>query len=236
MKACCSALFLLVFCCGAVARADSIVSGSIETNHGNCSSSGDSTGTGTLDLSCGTAGSIFSPGTVWANATGSASATNVQGTMLMGTGPGNYASGSVMLSMDGWYMLTGGDGFGYADWSLSAENSESGPGYFGPCSVTVDGVTELCDPYAYSGVPGGETGSFYVPYDTPFQLDFTGSLDLYSAGESDGGAGGPMGMSFTLTNLEEVPTPTPEPASWGLVGLGILALCGGVAMRRFASA
>jgi hypothetical protein len=41
-------------------------------------------------------------------------------------------------------------------------------------------------------------------------------------------------MSFTLTNLD--PVPTTEPATWGLVALGILALSSVVAMRRFAVA
>jgi hypothetical protein len=211
-----------VFCFGTVARADSIVSGAISFTGPNDSCAANGTSTGTLDMNCeSTRG-----GEVWASLTGSASPTNVQAEISLGTDNFYYATGSFTVSMDGLYMLTGGEGFGYANWSLWTRNSMGGPGYFGPCSVTVGGVTELCYPEA-----GYETDSFYVPYNTPLQVDFTGSFDLYSRGQM---AGGPGGLSFTLTNLQ--PFPTPEPPPLGLVGLGLLALSGTFAMRRFAVA
>lgn len=175
MKTCCLASFVLVFCLGTVARADSIVSGGFGFGYpGYSSYSTSGSSTGTLDLNFGSY-----PG-AYASITGSASPTNVQAIMMIGTHSSTpYAQGfgTVTVSMDGWYMLSGGDGFGYADWNLISENSIDGPGEFGPCSVSVDGLTELCDPAldGYGFLGPGETGSFYVPYNTPFQLDFNGS-------------------------------------------------------------
>lgn|ERR1039458_8450586 len=224
MRACYITLFAVVFCFCTLARADSIVSGAISFigSDDSCAASG--TSIGVLDLSCGN----MQAGPFWGSVTGSASPTNVQAATLMQTTYSSSGHSSFTLSMDGLYMLTGGEGFGYANWSLFTQNSEAGPGYFGPCSVTVDGVTEPCYPDA-----GDQMGSIYVPYDTPLRVDFTASFDLYSSGEMAAGLGG---LSFTLTNLEPVPTPIPEPAPWGLVGLGILALSSVVAMRRFAVA
>ncbi len=137
--------------------------------------------------------------------------------------------------MDGGHILTGGNGFRYADWYLASVNPSDGPGGFWSEQLNHrDGVTELCHPaqtggYIFPDI-GGDTGSFYMPYNTPFQSDFNGFLEAASVGS---GESGPIGMVFTLTNPD--PVPTPEPTSCRLVGLGVLAPSSGVAMCRFAA-
>lgn len=193
------------------AHADSVVSGTVSLTGPNysCSQSG-SSGT-SLSLSCADASSPSN----FASLTGSATPTVVQGALnlenLTSFLTSYHASGSLSLSMDGLYMLTGGTGYGYANWAVSASPLHDGS--FGPCSVTFGGVTQFCDPSN-----GLQMGSFYVPYDTPLQLDFLASYNVPSIGNVSGGGQ----LVLSVSNLQ--PVVTPEPKSMWLVGLGVFAI------------
>ena len=221
-----AAFFLALGTCTALAHADSTVSGFLNINGPSISCNQSASATTSIDFSC-TPTSI----TDWGYLRASASAISVYAWTEMQTGftgkpeTNAYGQSGFQLSMDGLYMLTGGTGFGLATWSLETENSVYGPGAW-RCSVTLNGVTETCDTHQHS-----QTGSFYVPYNTPLQLNFTGWGELFSRGAM---AAGPLSLSFGLTNLEPVPAaPTPEPTPAVLTGMGIVTLMAGTTLRRF---
>ena len=98
-------------------------------------------------------------------------------------------------------------------WTASSfRHGEGGGGVFGPCSLTIAGVTETCDLNA--GVP--LTGTFIVPYNTPVSLLFNAS---YSAGSVDFDDVY-SGMNFNIDPMTPTDIPkTSEPATWMLFSL-----------------
>jgi hypothetical protein len=210
MKFGCGAFFFAL-AVTSFAHADSVVSGTVSLTGPNysCSHSGNSGAS--LSLSCTDASSPSN----FASLTGSATPTVVQGALnlenLITSTTFYHASGSLSLSMDGLYMLTGGTGSGLASWAVSASPLHDGS--FGPCSVTFGGITQICDP-----TNGLQTGSFLVPYNTPLQLDFLASYNVPSIGNVSGGGQ----LVLSVSNLQ--PVVTPEPKSMWLVGLGAFAI------------
>jgi hypothetical protein len=128
----------------------------------------------------------------------------------LAAGASTLALTSLSWGIDGTYVLTGGSGYGSVDWSATSYRyGEGGGGLFGPCSITLDGVTETCDLNS-----GSASGSFLVPYNTPLTLIFGASYvggaadfdDVYSR------------MNFDIDGLKAVdPTMTPEPPTWTLM-------------------
>ena len=203
-----------------LAHGDAFVTGSVSNQDLNgvaCSRSASSSTT--LALSCGST-TPFSEGfaSLTANVADTAGSMRAFLTSFEDSthpGPTTLSLASFSLSVQGTYMLTGGIGYGNVDWSINSfRHGEGGGGLFGPCTVTLAGVSEFCD--LNSGLA---SGSFYVPYDTPLQLNFVSS---FNAGASDND-GVNSGMDYTLGSLVAVP-PVPEPAPFALVGIGLLCL------------
>ena len=146
----------------------------------------------------------------------------------MAPGMTTLAQTNLSWGIDGTYILTGGSGYGSVDWSATSyRHGEGGGGLFGPCSITLNGVTENCD--LNSGSAGG---SFVVPYNTPVSLIFGAS---YSAGASNFD-NVYSGMNLSIDGLQAVdPSTTPEPPTWTLVALAA-AIIFGVRMRSARSA
>jgi hypothetical protein len=137
----------------------------------------------------------------------------------MAPGMTTLALTNLSWGIDGTYILTGGSGYGYVDWSATSYRyGEGGGGLFGPCSITLNGVTEACDLNS-----GSASGSFLVPYNTPVTLIFGAS---YFAGAANFDAVY-SGMNFKIDGLKTVdPTTTPEPPTWTLVALAAgIILC-----------
>ncbi|HXS12025.1 MAG TPA: hypothetical protein VN734_04930 [Acidobacteriaceae bacterium] len=137
----------------------------------------------------------------------------------MSPGMTTLALTNLSWGIDGTYILIGGSGYGYVDWSASSYRyGEGGGGLFGPCSITLNGLTENCDLNS-----GSASGSFLVPYNTPVSLIFGAS---YAAGAMDFDQVY-SGMNFAIDGLKTVdPSMTPEPPTWTLVALaaGIILL------------
>lgn len=131
------------------------------------------------------------------------------------TAPGTTTLALTSLSwgIDGTYILTGGSGYGSVDWSATSYRyGEGGGGLFGPCIITLNGVTETCDLNS-----GSASGSFLVPYSTPVTFIFGTS---YAAGAEDFDDVY-SGMQFNIDGLQTVDpaTMTPEPPTWMLLAL-----------------
>jgi hypothetical protein len=134
----------------------------------------------------------------------------------MAPGATTLALTSLFWGIDGTYILTGGSGYADVNWSATSYRyGEGGGGLFGPCSITLNGVTETCDLNS-----GSASGSFLVPYDTPVTLIFGASYFAGAADFDDVYSG----MDFDIDGLTAVdPTATPEPPT-----LSLFALAAGV--------
>ena len=217
---------LLVFsACTGLAHADSTVSGFLNINGPLISCDKGGSSSTAIDVTCNTPSDPD-----WGFVRGSVSATSVSAVSELQTGlyfqEQTYAYGTAdfQLSMDGLCVLRGGTGYGLATWSLNTESADPFEIRPASCSVTLNGLTEQCDPAREE-----QTGSFYVPYNTPLLLGFTGFRHIASSGSMEAG---PAEMTFTLTNLQPVVEPTPEPSAALLTGTGIFALIGVGAIRR----
>ena len=137
----------------------------------------------------------------------------------MAPGTTTLALASLSWSIDGIYTLTGGSGYGYVDWSGTFYRyGEGGGGLFGPCSITLNGVTETCDLNS-----GSASGSFLVPYNTPVALIFGASYSAGAANFDDVYSA----MNLSIDGLQTVdPSTTPEPPSWTLVALATAVILG----------
>lgn len=212
-----AAVLLAGFATAAGAHGDEIVSGSISNQNlsgGLCSSSTSSSTS--ISLAC------VSGSATGGSAQLNASVTPLTASMLVNLSsyetpaqPGmtTVAEANLSFTIDGMYVLTGGTGYGTVIWTASSfRHGEGGGGVFGPCSLTIAGVTETCDLNA--GVP--LTGTFSVPYNTPVSLLFNAS---YSAGSIDFDDVY-SGMNFDIDPMTPTDIPkTSEPATWTLFGL-----------------
>ena len=198
------------------AYGDTIVTGSVSSTNltgSVCSSA--TASSSSVSLSCGSGGAT--DGTAHVNASVGPLDASMQVFLSsygnpMSPGMTTLAQTSLSWAIDGTYILTGGLGDGYVDWSATSYRyGEGGGGLFGPCSITLNGVKEECDLNS-----GSASGSFLVPYNTPVTLIFGASYvagtadfdDLYS------------GMNLNIDGLTTVdPTTTPEPSTLTLVAL-----------------
>jgi hypothetical protein len=199
----------------ATAYGDQIVSGSVsnqDLNGGACSSS--SSSASSISLACGSGSSIGGQALVNASVTPLSASMQVELSSYEDpTQPGmsTLAEANLSFVIDGTYMLTGGTGYGTVTWSAeSYRYGEGGGGVYGPCSITIDGVTEACDLNA--AVP--LSGTFIVPYNTPVSLLFNAS---YSGGSEDFDDVY-AGMNFDIDPM--TPVNAPEAPTWIFFGLG----------------
>lgn len=212
------------------AYGDAIVAGSVSNRNlsgGFCSSTAASSSS--ISLSCGSGSAT--DGGAQVNATVGPLDASMQLSLSsyenpMVPGMTTLALATLSWGIDGTYILTGGSGYGYVDWSATSyRHGEGGGGLFGPCSISLNGVTETCDLNS-----GATNGSFLVPYNTPVSLIFGTS---YTAGAADFDDVY-SGMSFNIDGLTTVdPRTTPEPPTWILMALAAaIILC---ARRRLAT-
>jgi hypothetical protein len=212
-----AALVCLTITCSSLAYGDAILTGSVtnrDLTNGMCSQSGVAS---SLSLLCGTG-----PGTPqgYASLIGIVGPTSGSVTVNLDSfetpigQPFNttLASGLFSVSVNGTYVLAGGSGSGLFSWTMdSFHRGGGGGGTFGPCSIVVDGMTGDC-----ALDSGLITGSFLVPYNTPFQLSFNTSFSGFAADSDAVNAG----MDYNFSGLSA----TPEPASFSLLALGLLAI------------
>ena len=165
------------------AHADELVSGSVSNQSlggGACSSR--SSSSTSISLAC-ISGSVTG-GSAQVNASVTPLTASMQVNLSSYENPAQpgmttVAEANLSFTIDGTYVLTGGTGYGTVIWTAdSYRYGAGGGGVFGPCSLTIAGVTETCDLNA--GVP--LSGTFIVPYNTPVSLLFSAS---YSAGSID---------------------------------------------------
>lgn len=203
------------------AHADTIVTGSVSNQNlagGKCASS--ATSSSSVSLNCGS--SAFTDGLAQVKAAVGPLDASMQVFLSSYENPATPGMSTLALvnlswAIDGTYILTGGSGYGSVDWSATSyRNGEGGGGLFGPCSITLNGVTENCDLNS-----GSASGSFVVPYNTPVTLIFGASYvagaayfdDVYS------------GMDFDVDGLQTVdPSMTPESPTLTLVALAAAAI------------
>jgi hypothetical protein len=200
------------------AYCDAIVGGSVSNRNlagGVCSSAAASSNSVSLD--CGSGGPT--DGGAQVNASVGPLDASMQVFLSsygnpMAPGATTLALASLSWGIDGTYILTGGSGYGVVDWSATSYRyGEGGGGLFGPCSITLDGVTETCDLNS-----GSASGSFIVPYNTPVTLIFGAS---YAAGAADFDDVY-SGMNLDIDGLTGIdPTTTPEPPTWTLMALAM---------------
>jgi len=212
------------------AYGDAIVSGAVsntDLSGSVCSSAASSSAS--VSLNCGSG--AFTDGLAQVNAAVDPLDASMQVFLAsyenpMAPGMSTVATANLSWTVDGTYVFAGGSGYGYIYWVASAYRfGEGGGGLFGPCTITLDGVTEACDLNA-----GFASGSFLVPYNTPVTLIFDAS---YSAAATNFDAVY-SGMDLDIDGLKPVdPSTTPEPPTWALVALGMIAICG-VRMRSSA--
>ena len=216
-----AAALLATFAIAGCAYGDTIVTGSVSNRNltgGQCSSTAASSNS--VSLNCGSSGVTGGLAQVSA-AVGPLDASMQVFLSSYGNpaapGMSTLALTNLSWAIDGTYILTGGSGYGNVDWSASSYRyGEGGGGIFGPCSITLNGVTESCDLNA-----GHDSGSFLVPYDTPITLIFGTS---YSAGAVDFDSVY-SGMNFDIDGLKAVdPSTTPEPPTVTLVALAAAIL------------
>jgi hypothetical protein len=230
MKLANAAVLLAALVIASCAYGDTIVAGSVSnsTLTGSlCSSSG--ANSSSVSLNCGSGGTTSGLAQV------SASVGPLDASMQvflssygnpMAPGMTTLALASLSWGIDGTYILTGGTGYGYVDWSATSyRHGEGGGGLFGPCSITLNGVKETCDLNS-----GSTSGSFLVPYNTPVTLIFGASYFAGAADFDDVYSG----MNFNIDGLKTVdPTMTPEPPTWMLVSLAAgIILCARMKLTR----
>lgn len=196
------------------AYGDEIVSGTVSNQDqtGNvCSSS--SSSASSISLLCGSGSTTVGQAHLNASVTPLSASMQVNlSSFENATQPGvtTIEEASLSFMIDGTYVLAGGTGYGTITWtSDSYRYGEGGGGLFGPCSITIDGVTDSCDLNA--GIP--LSGTIIVPYNTPVSLLFNAS---YSAGAVDSD-GVYAGMNFNIDPM--TPVETPEPPTWIFLGL-----------------
>ena len=216
-----AAALLATFAIAGCAYGDTIVTGSVSNKNltgEQCSST--ATSSSSISLNCGSNGVTHGPAQVSA-AVGSLDASMQVFLYSSGNpaapGMSTLASTNLSWAIDGTYILSGGSGYGYVDWSArSYRYGEGGGGVFGPCRITLNGVTESCDLNA-----SHDGGSFLVPYDSPITLLFGTS---YTAGAVDFDSVY-SGMNFDIDGLKAVdPSTTPEPPTVTLVALAAAIL------------
>ncbi len=211
-----AAVLLAGIATAAGAHADEIVSGSISNQNpkGICSSS--SSSSTSISLACVSASATEGSAQLNASVTPLTASMQVNLSSYENppqSGMSTLAEASLSFTIDGTYVLTGGTGNGTVIWTAdSFRHGEGGGGVFGPCSITIAGLTETCDLNA--GVP--LTGTFIVPYNTPVSLLFNVS---YSAGSVDFDDVY-SGMNFNIDPMTPTDIPkTSEPATWMLFSL-----------------
>jgi hypothetical protein len=214
------------------AYADAIVTGSVSNqnlNGGLCSSAAASSSS--ISLKCGSG----DPADGLAQVNAAVGPLNASMQVFLSSYGNPMAAGTTTLALanlswgiDGIYILTGGSGYGYVDWSASSYRyGEGGGGLFGPCSITLNGVTETCDLNS-----GSASGSFLVPYNTPVALIFGASYSAGAANFDDVYSG----MNLNLDGLQTFdPSTTPEPPTWALMSLATAVILG-LRMRHARSA
>ena len=218
-----AAALLATFAIAGYAHGDTIVTGSVSNQNltgPRCSSNAASSSS--VSLKCGSAG--LTDGLAQVNAAVGPLDASMQVFLSSYENPATpgvttLALANLSWAIDGTYILTGGSGYGYVDWSATSYRyGEGGGGVFGPCSITLNDVTEYCDLNA-----GYASGSFLVPYNTPVTLIFGTS---YSAGSVDFDEVY-SGMNFDIDGLKAVdPSTTPEPPTLTLVALAAgIILC-----------
>lgn len=219
MKIRCGVLILAVLAASGIARGSVIVTGAVSytdfvDGSGVCSSS--SASASSLSLYCGdsTGGS-----TLTANVGDTSGNAQIEESTAELQRQPTSSSASFDVSIDGTYMLTGGTGYGYATWTMD-DNMDGGS--FGPCTVSVGGVTEYCTidlgaspfPFVWTA-----SGSFLVPYNTPFDL----SMDVAFSGASYGYGGMSGTFDYNLGDGDLVAVAT-EPSTFLLLGSALLFL------------
>ncbi len=221
MKSVNAAALLAALAIAGYAHGDTIVTGSVSNQGltgGPCSSAAASSSS--VSLSCGS--SNFTDGLAQVNAAVGPLNASMQVFLSSYENPAapgmsTLALANLSWAIDGTYILTGGSGYGYVDWSASSYRyGEGGGGVFGPCSITLNNVTEDCDLNA-----GSASGSFLVPYNTPVTLIFGTS---YSAGAVDFDEVY-SGMNLDVDGLKGVdPTTTPESPTLTLMAIAAAAI------------
>lgn len=223
MKRVMPAALLAVLAFTGYAYADAIVAGSVSDrnlNGGMCSSAAMSSNA--VSLNCGAGGSL--DGLAQVNAAVSPLGASMQVFLSslgnpMTPGATTFASANLSWGIDGTYILTGASGYGYVDWSATSyRHGEGGGGLFGPCGITLNGMTENCDLNS-----GSASGSFIVPYNTPVSLIFGASYSAGAANFDDVYSG----MDLDIDGLHPAdPSTTPEPPAWTLVALASAIILG----------
>lgn len=218
MKSVNAATLLAVLAIAGYAYGDAIVTGNVSNRNlaGDvCSSAAASSSS--ISLNCGSGGVTDGKAQVSASVDSLDASMQVFLTSYgnpMAPGATTLATTSLSWGIDGTYILTGASGYGDVDWWATAYRyGEGGGGLFGPCAITLNGVTETCDLNS-----GSASGSFLVPYNTPVTLIFGAS---YAAGAADFDDVY-SGMNLSIDGLNAVdPTATPESPTLTLVVLAI---------------
>lgn len=218
MKLVNAATLLAALAIAGYAYGDTIVAGSVSNRNltgGLCASAAASSSS--LSLGCGTGG--ITDGQAQVNATVGPLDASMQVFLSsygnpMAPGATTLAFAGLSWGIDGTYILTGGSGYGSVEWSATSYRyGEGGGGIFGPCSITLAGVTENCDLNS-----GAASGSFVVPYNTPVTLIFGASYVAGAADYDDVYSG----MNLDIDGLTTVdPSMTPEPPTWTLLALAV---------------
>lgn len=230
MKLVNAATLLAALAIAGYAYGDSIVAGTVSNRNlsgGVCNSAAASSSSVSLD--CGSGG--VTDGLAQVTATVGPLDASMQVFLSsygnpMAPGTSTLALASLSWGIDGTYILTGGSGDGTVDWSATSYRyGEGGGGVFGPCTITLNGVTESCDLNS-----GSASGSFVVPYNTPLTLIFGASYVAGAADFDDVYSG----MNLDIDGLQTVdPSMTPEPPTWMLVALAAgIILCARTRLAR----
>jgi hypothetical protein len=211
MKIRCGVLTLAVLAASGIARADMIVTGTAGST--GCSSSSSST---SLSLYCADPASPGSYTSLIANlGDTSGNAQIFEATEQLGQ-ISTSANASLLVSIDGTYMLTGGTGYGYA--TVTFDGTTFGPS-FSCGTIELGGVSDRC--YWQDLPPYGSwtlSDTFYVPYNTPLDLNMNFEFSMYQYGVGSGGG------SFTYSLGDLSPAPAPEPPTFLLLGSALLFL------------
>jgi hypothetical protein len=212
MKQIVHALFCVVLASSSLAHADAIVSGTVSVINPNTGTTSASDSGSSVSIQVNDPSGAFSSivGDVGPTS-GTVVATVVS--EFIGSGPSNFvdASANYSLSVNGTYMLTGGTGFGLANWSVAGTTIGSGPANWTSCSITLAGATEAC----VFGEDNPAIGSFLVPFNTPLELSFNTTYTGFVSFND--------GHRSTLTYNFDL-SPVPEPGTALLVSTGLMWL------------